>query len=198
MTSPLMADNMLYGFMQAGDGESDYKKNVVRACSEALTYGVAKCFCPHQVFDGFTESFYPRDEDIEGHKNTKLLVTVLNGGKATGSQVKFSKFLLIIDAAGATLKGIDPIEIVTWYQKFLVALRKGFSGTKSGEAAFKLGLEGAHFNANATIAESFKMIEDAITICGANDDGRKVFMVGVSCDADSSYNRDPKDPNKYE
>jgi len=42
------------------------------------------------------------------------------------------------------------------------------------------------------------MIEDAITISGANDEGRKVFMVGVSCDADSSYNRDPKDPNKYE
>ena len=59
---------MLYEFMQAGDGEGDYKKNVVRACSEALTYAVAKCFCPHQVFAGFTESFYPRDEDVEGHK----------------------------------------------------------------------------------------------------------------------------------
>lgn len=198
MSSPLQADNMLYEFMQAGDGEGDYKKNIVRACSEALTYAVAKCFCPHQVFAGFTESFYPRDEDVEGHKNTKLLVTVLNGGKATGSQVKFSKFFLIIDSAGASSKGIDPIEIVSWYQKFLVALRKGFSATKSGEAAFKQGVEGAYFNANGTIVESFKMIEDAIIFSGANDDARRVFMIGVSCDADSSYNRDPKDPNKYE
>ena len=104
---------MLYEFMQAGDGEGDQKKNVIRACSEALTYAVAKCFCPHQVYAGFTESFYPRDE--EANTNTKLLITVLNGGKAAGSAVKFSKFFLIIDAAGASSKGVDPIEIVCWY-----------------------------------------------------------------------------------
>jgi len=117
---------MLYEFMQAGDGESSYKKNIVRACSEALTYAVAKCFSPHQVYEGFIQSFYPRDEDIDSHRNTKLLVTVFNGGKATGSQVRFSKFFLVLDAASAASKKIDPIEIVGWYQKFLVALRKGF------------------------------------------------------------------------
>jgi enolase len=42
------------------------------------------------------------------------------------------------------------------------------------------------------------MIEDSIVLSGANDDGRKVFQIGVNCDADSSYNKDPKDPNKYE
>jgi hypothetical protein len=57
----------------------------------------------------------------------------------------------------------------------LNALKKGFSSTKGGEASFKIGVEGAYYNANATIAESFKMIEDAITISGANDDGRKIF-----------------------
>ena len=93
---------------------------------------------------------------------------------------------------------MDPIEIIGWYQKFLAALKKGFQATKAGEAAFKLSVEGAHFNANATIAESFKMIEDAIIISGANDDGRKVFQVGINCDGDASYNRDPKDPMKYE
>ena len=42
------------------------------------------------------------------------------------------------------------------------------------------------------------MLEDAITISGANDDGRKVFQLGINCDADMCFNRDPKDPNKYE
>jgi len=112
--------------MQAGDGESDYKKNIVRACSEALTYAVAKCFSPHQVYEGFTQSFYPLDDDIDTHRNTKLLVTVLNGGKAVGSAVKFAKFFLVIDAASASSQKIDPIEIIAWYQKFLFALRKGF------------------------------------------------------------------------
>jgi len=112
--------------------------------------------------------------------------------------VKFSKFFLIIDAAGASSKGIDPIQIICWYQKFLMELKKGFSSAKSGEAAFKLGVDGAHYNANGSIVESFKMIEDAIALSGANEEDRKVFMIGVSCDGDNSYNKDPKDPNKYE
>ena len=42
------------------------------------------------------------------------------------------------------------------------------------------------------------MIEDAITASGANEDGRKLFKMGINCDADNSYNKDPKDPKKYE
>ena len=61
-----------------------------------------------------------------------------------------------------------------------------------------MGIDGAYFNANATIAESLKMVEDSIALSGANDDGRKIFTIGVNCDADSSYNKDPIDPNKYE
>ena len=71
-------------------------------------------------------------------------------------------------------------------------------GTKSGEAGFKAGNDGCFLNGNATIAESFKMMEDAIALSGANDDGRKVFQIGVSCEADSSFNKDAKEPNKYE
>ena len=48
-------------------------------------------------------------------------------------------------------------------------------GTKSGEAGFKAGNDGCFLNGNATIAESFKMMEDAIALSGANDEGRKVF-----------------------
>ena len=57
---------------------------------------------------------------------------------------------------------------------------------------------GSYFNANNTIGESFKMIEEAIAASGANDEERKVFGIGINCDGDSSYNKDPKDPNKYE
>ena len=42
------------------------------------------------------------------------------------------------------------------------------------------------------------MLEEAIALSGANDDGRKIFKIGVNCEADNSYNKDAKDPNKYE
>ena len=42
------------------------------------------------------------------------------------------------------------------------------------------------------------MIEDAITLSGANDDNRKIFQIGINCDSDNNFNKDPKDPNKYE
>ena len=134
-------------------------------------YAVAKCFSPVNVWEGFLESFYPRDEEVEGTRNTKLLVNVLSGGKTTTSLVKFSKFFLIIDAATAK----DPYKIMGYYQKFLQALKKSIQATKAGEAGFKAGVDGCFLNGNATIAESFKMLEDAIVISGANDDGRKIF-----------------------
>jgi hypothetical protein len=51
--------------------------------------------------------------------------------------------------------------------------------------------DGSFFNANATIAESFKMMEDAIAASGANESKdekeggeRKTFMIGLNCDGD--------------
>lgn len=90
------------------------------------------------------------------------------------------------------------MKIQYYYQKFLVALKKGFQATKQGEAGFKMLLDGSHLNANANIADSFKMIEEAIALSGANDNDRKIFTIGINCDADSGFNRDPKDPGKYE
>ena len=80
----------------------------------------------------------------------------------------------------------------------LQALKKSFQATKAGEAGFKAAMDGTFLNGNATLAESFKMLEDAIVISGANDEGRKIFQIGVSCEADNSFNKDPKDANKYE
>lgn len=84
------------------------------------------------------------------------------------------------------------------YQKFLAAMRKGFASTKLGEAGFKILPDGSFFNANQTVAESLKMLEDAIAASGANEEERKAFQIGINCDSDNSFNKDPKDPNKYE
>jgi enolase len=82
--------------------------------------------------------------------------------------------------------------------KFTQSIKKSVSSTKQGEAAFKPGVEGSYFNAFATINESFKAIEDAITASGANSDSRKVFKIGINCEGESYFNKDPKDANKYE
>ena len=66
------------------------------------------------------------------------------------------------------------------------------------EAAFKPSLEGSYFNAFANINESFKAIEDAITASGANSEHRKIFKLGINCEGESYFNKDPKDANKYE
>jgi len=70
---------------------------------------------------------------------------------------------------------MDPMKIIMFYQKFLVSLKKSIATTKGGDAAFKLGVDGAYLNGNASVAESFKMLEDAIILSGANDDGRRIF-----------------------
>ena len=104
--------------VEASDEEKG-RKIIIKACSEAIMYAVAKCFEPNQVYRGFLQSFYPRDDEF-GVKNTKMLMTVLNGGKAMGSAVKFSKFYLIVDAGLYA----EPMEILNYYQKFMVALKK--------------------------------------------------------------------------
>lgn len=196
LSGNIQADNILGEFLR--DHNDDMKKqNLVRACSEALIFATAKCFSPENVYDGFKQSFYEVDEEA-GNKNTKLMIKVFNGGKASGSAVKFSRFYLIIDAMSQGQKGVDPIEIPKYYRKFLIALKKSIQATKAGEAGFKISLDGSYFNANLTIGESFKMIEDAIVSSGANEDERKLFQVGLNCDADAYFNKEPKDPMKYE
>ncbi len=81
------------------------------------------------------------------------------------------------------------------------SLKKSFASTKVGETGFKVLNDGSYFNANSTINETFKMFEDALNSSGVNELFGKdslVFSIGINCDADSSYNKDPKDPGKYE
>lgn len=162
LASSIEADNILFELIQEGESEGENRKNIVRACSEALLYGTAKCYSPQDAWDGFSQSFYPRDEEIEGAINTKLMMTVFSGGKAVGSAVRFAKFYLIVDATEFARSRQDPQEVLPCYQRFLAAMRKGFASTKMGEAGFKVLPDGSFFNANQTVAESLKMVEDAI------------------------------------
>ena len=96
LSGNIQADNKLSEFLK--DHSTDEKRhNLVRACSEALVFATAKCFSQENVYDCFRESFYEVDEEA-GNKNTKLLIKIFNGGKASGSAVKFSRFYLIVDA----------------------------------------------------------------------------------------------------
>lgn len=66
-----------------------------------------------------------------------------------------------------------------------------------GLNGFKANVEGTFFNACANIAESFKWIEEAINQSGMNTAEVKIFKIGINIEADSSFNLDAKDPNKY-
>jgi hypothetical protein len=54
-------------------------------------------------------------------------------------------------------------------------MKKSVLASKGGAAAFQISPDGAYLNGCGTIAEAFKMIEDAIVLSGANDDGRRLF-----------------------
>lgn len=58
---------------------------------------------------------------------TKLIVSVLNGGKAAGSQVKYSKFYLIVDGHADR-----QVNLTQAFLKFKEGLRKAFSSVKAG------------------------------------------------------------------
>jgi len=189
--------------------------SIVRACSEALFFSVLACFKAEiPAYKAVRENLHPCGECHFASKS-KLLLSVLMGGKTFGSQVKFARFYLIVDGHANT-----DVNIPLCFMKFLAALRKSFAGIKGGEAVFKIGPEGAYFNAFTSINETFKQFEEAIAQSGANGairpasqaksvsaptegeseaaKSKPVFKIGINCDADTLFNKDPKDPNKYE
>jgi hypothetical protein len=44
--SSFTADNILFDFIGQKETEGESKKNIIKACSEALVYAVAKCYAP--------------------------------------------------------------------------------------------------------------------------------------------------------
>jgi hypothetical protein len=91
----------------------------------------------------------------------------------------------------------NPELVVEAFTKFQAALVKQITSSKLGLNGFKACPEGSFFNACANINECFKWIEDAVSASGANSGEKKVFTIGVNCEADQVFNLDAKDPNKY-
>ena len=87
----------------------------------------------------------------------KLMFTVLNGGKASGSKVRFSKFYLIMD-----MRVSDQVDALEVYYKISASIKKAITSHKLGEAGFKSNSSGQYFNALDNINDSFKLLEDAI------------------------------------
>ena len=89
--------------------------------------------------------------------DSKYLIPLLLGGKAIGSQVKLSKFYLIVDPTLST-----PEAIYNTLKVFQTLLKKSMQAVKGGEAAFKMDGDGPCFNAFSSIGETFKQIEDTL------------------------------------
>jgi len=98
----------------------------VRACSEALYLAVGNCYIPGEPHRGIRQHVLSPN-CRSGACNTKLLVTLFNGGKALGSNIKLSKFYLLVDTPSA-----DSSVLPACFVKFQVALTKSVSSTKLG------------------------------------------------------------------
>jgi hypothetical protein len=73
---------------------------IIRACSEAMYFGASSCLDNRAGTVGMTirEHFSPQSGIEVPAKATKMLFTLFNAGRGSGSTVKFSKFYLIVDA----------------------------------------------------------------------------------------------------
>lgn len=93
------------------------------------------------------------------------MFTILNGGKTNGSQVRFTKFYLIVDPE----RGNGDLNLIDGFNKFISAFKKNMGAIKGGETAFKPNADGSYFNAFSSINDTFKYLEDAINQSGIND-----------------------------
>ena len=141
-------------------------KAFVKACSEAIFFGVAHCVKQESsLAASIRQNLHPSPSVVNNTLHTtKLMVNLLSGGKAVNSGCKFANFYLIIDG---NLN--NEISVVNCFKTFVAHMRSKFPAGKGGDSAFKVLADGSFFNAYPTIAECFRIIEEAITVCGAND-----------------------------
>lgn len=125
-------------------------------------YAYGACLTPAHPFISFYRSLTDRDYR-PGEETPRLCFTVLNGGKALGSKVRFSKVYLILDVQPGD--EADPAEL---FFKVQAQIRKQAAAHKAGEHGFKPGSEGAYFNPLENVNETLKFIEDAINATQVN------------------------------
>ena len=92
------------------------------------------------------------------------MINVLSGGKAVGSQCKFANFFVILEG---NLN--SDVNTSVSFRTFLSHLKGKFPTGKGGDTAFKMLPDGSFFNAYSTIADSFRLIEEAVSVSGANE-----------------------------
>lgn len=85
-------------FAKRSEKDEEFGTNITKAVSEAVMLGAARCYQRADIFAGINKNLLKREFEM---RNTKLMITLLNGGKVLGSAVKFAKFYLIIDGAEA-------------------------------------------------------------------------------------------------
>lgn len=81
--------------------------NVTDSVSWAMYYAMAKAFDPVMPFMPLFKSTALREFKPGFDKIPKLMFTVLNGGKDSGSKVKFRKFFVIFDVNFADARSVN-------------------------------------------------------------------------------------------
>ena len=71
--------------------------NITNAVAQALYSAYGRACSSTQPFESLFKANLMRDYNHELDKLPKLMFTILDGGKANGSKIKFSKFYLIMD-----------------------------------------------------------------------------------------------------
>jgi len=155
---------------------------VVRSVLEAIGYTYGHVVTPELPVRAYYNIFQQKALASSTVAVPKMMFTIFNGGKALGSKVKFSKFYLMMNLKAAD-HSIDAQEV---YYKVSAAIEKAVGGHKAA-AAFKANSTGAFFNANETVNESFKILEDAISAAGVNTADRKYLTIGINADSSSVY-----------
>jgi enolase len=103
-------DDILANFQKKkSEADIQVNDNVLRACSEAILYSYAQTVCPSAPYSALYR--YLKNRDLQpGQQLPKLMFNVLNGGKALGSKVKFSRFYLILDISSED-EAVDATEV---------------------------------------------------------------------------------------
>jgi hypothetical protein len=175
--------NEHYSQDEENKSDNEVGQIVLKVCSEALVHGIAKCYDNFNTYNSYGQLLSGGDVDPQNF--TKLMFTILNGGKSVNSKVKFAKFYLI-------LKATANVNMINSFLKLQKSIITSISSSKSGLAGFKVGIDGSYFNAFDTIPESLKILEDAINNC---PDGGSFASIGFNCESDSFYNAEQ---NKYD
>ena len=76
---------------------NDNASLISRVVFEAVLYSYGKVMTPDAPYFSLFNFLNARDIALSTLKSPKLMFTVLNGGKALGSKVKFAAFYLIIE-----------------------------------------------------------------------------------------------------